>query len=40
MKFIFVTRRPSPPLFLGGAEITETVKQSAAEMKELAKRTK
>ena len=22
MKFIFVTRRPSPPLFLGGAEIT------------------
>ena len=25
---------------LGGAEITETVKQSAAEMKELAKRTK
>ena len=25
---------------LGGAEITETVKQSAAEMKDLAKRTK
>ena len=25
---------------LGGAEITETVKQSSAEMKELAKRTK
>ncbi len=22
MNFIFITRRPTPPLFLGGAEIT------------------